>query len=40
MYEGVEDKYQAYNICAEKLGSVNEWKDKEYPWDVLVKELN
>ena len=37
MYEG-EDRYKAYNI--EREGGFNEWRDKEFPWDEQIREIN
>ena len=39
MYDG-EDQYQPYNVCVEKQGAINEWRDKQFPWDMAVNELN
>jgi superfamily II DNA helicase RecQ len=33
-----EDLFQPYHLQA--AGKVNEWRDKEYEWDVLVNHLN
>lgn len=39
IYDG-EDRYQPYNLSVAKQGVLNEWKDKQYDWDILVNELN